>query len=89
MATFEEAKKVPLTEEQKRDLERLGGMKEYETLKKVVEGYALQLTHNLIIGTEAEKGTRHEELDRVSGFAYYWSKVKKIIEKQKEDESQL
>lgn len=78
--TFDEARKVELSGEDRRALARLASNDEWAALRRIVEGYSFQLTRNLLLGMEVEQGKRYTELDRLSGFSYYWQKVVNLVE---------
>ena len=84
--TIDEAKDFSIDSSDRKILEGLRDDKEWKILKKVVESYILRLTANLVTGTELYDGSRAKELDKLSGFVYYWRKITNLIEPQKDEE---
>ena len=78
--TIDEAQGFKIDPEDKKTLQNFKNSKEWGIQKKVVEDYILKLTANLVTGTEIERGARIIELDKLSGFIYYWKKIKSVIE---------
>lgn len=73
---FEELKKdFETTEQEQKALERLRDKRDWQLLKTMVERYVLKLNYNLVAGTELERGARADQLEKLSGFVYYWNKL--------------
>ena len=79
--TFDEIKSVEISAEDRHDLASLKDTKEWKTLRRLVEGFMLQLSGNLLVGTEINNGDSVEELKALRGFSRYWKlRVVDLIE---------
>lgn len=78
--TFEEAKNVEIDDRTRRAFEGLGRSRDFAAFRKLVEGYVLKLTHNLVVGTAVSRDARYEALDELAGFSKYWKKMTDLVD---------
>ena len=77
---FDEIKEVKIESSERSALAGLNGDRGWLTLRRIVESYILQLTSNLINGTETEKDSSVDELKALRGFVRYWKNVVDLVE---------
>lgn len=82
MKTFGEISNVKLDTSDRNTLVVLAHSRGWGKLRRIVEDYTLQLTHNLIVGTESEKDSSVEELKALRGFVRYWAKIVDLVENE-------
>lgn len=80
--TFEEASEVSLDSIDRNAFSRLSNSRDFIRFRRIVEDYVLQLTHNIVIGTELEKGKRNEEMDKLVGFTKTWNRLMNLIDNE-------
>lgn len=78
--TFEDVREIKLEDSDRTALASLSHNRAWGKFKAVVEDYVLKLTHNLAVGNVVSKDARYEEMDRLAGFVYYWTKLKDLVE---------
>ena len=81
---LDEAQNFAVSADDKLVLRGHGDTREWKTLKGIVEKSILKWTSNLLTGSEIEPGSRAKELERLSGFVYFWRKIVAVIEFQEE-----
>lgn len=80
---------IEITSEDRKELKALGETKEWQTLRRIVEGYILQKVRNLAVGTFTENNNETDYLKELRGFARIWrNQVVNLIEKQDEKNQQ-
>lgn len=89
--SFLDAQEVKIEPSDRAILEALSRGREWPVLRRIVEDYILQLTYNLVAGTESENGSSIQELNELRGFTRYWkNKIVRLVESKethKKDEA--
>ena len=87
--SFEDVKDVKLESSEREAFLKLGGDRDFLVFKKVVEDYVLKLTYNLAVGNAISRDARHEEMDKLSGFVYFWNKIIDLTKSKKEENEKV
>ena len=89
MKTFKDVREIQLTAGDRNAFRRLKNNEDFVALRGITENYILQLTHNLLVGTETESESSTRELKELRGFVRVWNKITDLVDNKQHYEEEI